>query len=282
MSDSSDSEDDWDVRQLFDKRKKRNRRIHISPSRSRSRSIQRQTVDLTSEDEKSEEKAQAPPVPVARKKRGRPKGSKNKSPSKEKGRGPQAHNWVLTGWIDKLAPGEEKLDFYWDDQKMNYLCGQVEYSEEKNEKHWQAFVQFKTQVFATAVLKIFPSGKWRNGKAWGSAEQCRAYCKAQPGEQVGKKKKTGRVEKDSFIEFGTMIRQGQEAGLARAAQMIHEGATIKEIFCEVTSTAIRHSQGIKDVSEVVQTKDDTPEFGLDEFKDWNNLEIKDWSKTVVS
>lgn len=241
-------------------------------------------MDLTSGDEadsKDDQKASAP------KKRGRPKGSKNKKnadPKKiDNTRYPRARKWTITGWFDKFDDAkEEKLSYYWDEDLMNYLCGQIEWSETTQRKHWQCFVQFKRPLRANKVLEIFPGKKWHNGIAYGSCEQNRDYCSAQPGDQIGKNKKTGRVLKDSFIEIGVIVKQGQEAGLARAAQMIHDGNTIKEIFEEVTETAIRHSNGIREVAEVLQTEDDCPEFGLDDFKDWADQEITDWTKTVVS
>ncbi len=274
MSSDSDSEAEWDPQSIFEKRK----RIHISQS-----SDEKAMVDLTSEDDEPEAKAPAP-APKKRGRGGRPKGSKNIKGVKM-GRGPQAKNWMLTIWFNMMDSDEEKeLEFHWNPETMNYLCGQIEYSEADDRKHWQVYVQFKQQIFASALKKIWPSKKAHHEKQrFGTAKHCIDYTKAAPGDilQSGKKK-TGRREDDSWVEFGCAIQQGQEAGLARAAQMIHNDATIKEIFEEVTTTAIRHSQGIRDVAEVIQTKDDQPEFGLDDFKDWSDLEITNWEKTVVS
>ncbi len=275
MSSDSDSEAEWDPQSIFEKRK----RIHISQS-----SDEKAMVDLTSEDDEPEAKA---PAPKKRGRGGRPKGSKNKKPAalKRKSQGPRAMNWMLTIWFDQMeSKTEEKLESHWDPETMQYLCGQIEYSEENDRKHWQVYVQFKKQLFATGIRKIWPSKKAHHKKQnFGTPKNCIDYTKAAPGDilQSGKKK-TGRREDGSWVEFGTPIMQGQEAGLARAAQMIHLDHTIKEIFEEVTETAIRHSQGIRDVAEVIQSKDDEPEFGLDDFKDWTALEITDWAKTVVS
>ncbi len=271
MSSDDDSEMEWSPRQLFDKRK----RIHIS--RSRSRSEEKQVVDLTDDEPESKDEAKAQ-VP---KKRGR---GKQKAPKKGS-RGPRAKNWMLTIWFDKMDSKEaEDLEFYYNEDTMQYLCGQIEFAETTKRKHWQAYVQFKNQIFATALRKIFPGRKVHHDRAFGKATECVAYTKAANGETFSRsgKKKTGTRIDDSWIEFGSLRRKGQEEGLSIAADMIHEGATIKEIFEEVTPTAIRHAQGIRDVAEVIQSTDDEPEFGLDDFKDWSNLEIDDWEKTIVS
>ncbi len=247
-------------------------------------------VDLTSEDDEPEAKAAAP---KKRARSGRPKGSRNKKGAPkaglarkpQKSRGPRAKNWMLTIWFDKLESKEAKeLEFHYDPETMQYICGQIEYSESNDRKHWQVYVQFKKQTFASDIKKIWPPTMAHHEKQrFGSPKDCIDYTKAAPGDVLKSgKKKTGRREDGTWVEFGCPIQQGQEAGLARAAQMIHEDATIKEIFEEVTTTAIRHSQGIRDVAEVVQSKDDKPEFGLDDFKDWSDLEITDWEKTVVS
>ncbi len=275
-SSDSDSEAEWDPQSIFEKRK----RIHIQ--------------DLTSDDDQDlktppqEEKA---PVPKKRARGGRPKGSKNKKGAPRAGKprktpqGPRAKNWMLTIWFDKLESKESKeLEFHYDPETMQYICGQIEYSESNDRKHWQVYVQFKKQVFASDIKKIWPpTTAHHERQRFGSPKDCIDYTKAAPGDVLKSgKKKTGRREDGTWVEFGCPIQQGQEAGLARAAQMIHEDATIKEIFEEVTATAIRHSQGIRDVAEVVQSKDDEPEFGLEDFKDWSDLEITNWEKTVVS
>ncbi len=275
-SSESDSEAEWNPQSIFEKRK----RIHIQ--------------DLTSDDDEDmksppeEEKAAAP---KKRARGGRPKGSQNKKgapkagQSRKTSQGPRAKNWMLTIWFDKMDSKEaEDLEFYFDDESMQYLCGQIEFAETTKRKHWQAYVQFKNQIFAKNLRKIFPGRKVHHDRAFGKATECVAYTKAANGETFSRsgKKKTGTRIDDSWVEFGSLRRKGQEEGLSIAADMIHEGATIKEIFFEVTPTAIRHAQGIRDVAEVIQAKDDNPEFGLDDFKDWADLEITDWTKTVVS
>ncbi len=266
---------------------------HYSAKRARSRSP-REIQDLTSD---SEDEKMASPKPRRKKPRSqsasprvrqhggrREKAGRHKVPAK-KDRGPQSKDWCLTGWFDKFEDEktEATLEFYFKTDKIHYLCWQIEFCGTTGRKHLQAFVQFKKRIHATAVLKIFPPGKWSNGARRGTVEEAINYTKMAPGDLLASgKKKDGTREDDSWVEIGgPPIAQGRSLGLDRVAEMIKEDATMQEIAHEETVASIKHYNGIEKIRNIIQATDDEPEFDLTDFKEWAEKKIEDFTKTIV-
>lgn len=151
------------------------------------------------------------------------------------------------------------------EDKMQYLCGQVEVGEKKTE-HWQAFVQFKTKQRTTAVVKFFPSKQWHHEVMRGTVQQAVDYTRKEPREQP-------------WEEHGDQpSTSGKCDQLDKAIEMAMTTTTNKSIALEYPRVYVLHGKKLEHFRRVIRTPEPELKYPLDAFP-WTP--ITDWSTSWV-
>ena len=149
----------------------------------------------------------------------------------------KARDWVLTlfseDWLAKWRDAAPPLEI--PDERVRYLCGQVERCPTTGREHVQAFVRFFAQQRLTALRNLFGNGRYEIRRA-DTPEEAREYTK----------KEDTRV--CAWREAGEWISTaGQRTDLQRARQMIQGGACLNDLFREEETfeTAVRYHRGLQ-------------------------------------
>jgi hypothetical protein len=107
-----------------------------------------------------------------------------------------------------------------------YLVAGNEVGESKT-RHIQGYVEFKNARRGSAMRKLF-GGRAHWEVRRGTFEQASNYCKKE----------------GDFFEMGKLPAQGERTDLDDVADLVEEGATIKEIACSHPTTFIKYHKGI--------------------------------------
>lgn len=109
----------------------------------------------------------------------------------------------------------------------DYMCLGLEVAPTTGTPHVHVYFEFKSGKRFDTLKKAFPRARIEAAK--GNLDQCRMYC-AKDG---------------SFEEKGTPKRQGERTDLSRIAELIEEGATMREIAQADPANFIRYNRGIQ-------------------------------------
>lgn len=103
----------------------------------------------------------------------------------------------------------------WDTTTMGYLCYQRESCPSTGRRHWQGYCEMLKKTTIGRMQKISKCS-WLVCR--GTGEQNRTYCS-----------KSDSSEEGSWMEHGTMFKQGQRTDLEGVAEAIRGGASVDSI-----------------------------------------------------
>lgn len=129
------------------------------------------------------------------------------------------------GWSAWVKQASEK-------EAVAYIVAQVERGEQTEHEHLQFYMQFSRSVRLNWLKeKISAEAHWEPAR--GDAEKARAYCMKQDTRVAGP------------WEYGKWAKQGQTRGLVQAAEMITQGAPMREVAEQFPTEYIRHHKGMQ-------------------------------------
>ena len=122
--------------------------------------------------------------------------------------------------------------------KAKFIIGQVE---QGSHLHLQFYIQREKRVsLANMKREICNVTHWEPAR--GSAEDNIKYCSKESTRVSGP------------WQFGEYTTQGQRTDLDKAARMIDEGKTLREVAVECKSTFIRHHKGLRAYEAIIRSK----------------------------
>lgn len=119
------------------------------------------------------------------------------------------------------------------ESKMSYLIYGLETCPTTNRRHYQGYVEFKSQIDKSKVLECFPGAhiERRNGSSTAAAEYCR--------------------KEGAFVEHGIISSQGSRSDLHTVAERISTGAaTIADIAVESPGLLVQYHRGLQTLESV--------------------------------
>ena len=122
--------------------------------------------------------------------------------------------------------------------KAKFIIGQVE---QGSHLHLQFYIQREKRVsLANMKREICNVTHWEPAR--GSAEDNIKYCSKESTRVSGP------------WQFGEYTTQGQRTDLDKAARMIDEGRTLREVAVECKSTFIRHHKGLRAYEAIIRSR----------------------------
>lgn len=164
-------------------------------------------------------------------------------------------NFIIT-----LNNPKTTLEELWQEEKMVYLCGQLEEGEKEGTPHFQMFCRLKTPNRVTVVHKLFPGGHVEIAH---HPEKAREYCMKQDTRKSGP------------WEFGSFKKDG-ERGKAKTFEEIS-----KLPFEEVKSTLtpLQLNAYHKSLSNIRTTEYLHNHYHLSQSKASEGIEVHERSAT---
>jgi len=160
-----------------------------------------------------------------------------------------AKHWCFT----LINPGMPSADFLkllassaW---PTTYAVFQHERAPTTWTKHFQGYVEFSKKMTLASVIKLLPRAHWEKRK--GTAAEARDYC-------MDATKDGGVI--DGPYETGTWnpVKSGKRTDLDSVSESLREGASIRDIVLDHTSSFIRYSKGIIAAKNYLGSKQRTP------------------------
>ena len=147
-------------------------------------------------------------------------------------------NWCGTRQLGEEPDMEAWLRHLFESGKAKFIIGQVE---QGSHLHLQFYIQREKRVsLANMKREICNVTHWEPAR--GSAEDNIKYCSKESTRVSGP------------WQFGEYTTQGQRTDLDKAARMIDEGRTLREVAVECKSTFIRHHKGLRAYEAIIRSK----------------------------
>jgi len=142
----------------------------------------------------------------------------------------QLRHWCFT------IGGEEAmtingLEDLWDSTCMNFLCGQLEYTQNEDEEdnfHWQGYVQFHKSLRFTQVKKYLKSFTAHVEEARGTLQENIDYCTKKQSQLLGPK------------IFGKPVESGERTDIERMYVDVKSGKPMAKIIDHHTNTWFKY------------------------------------------
>lgn len=147
-------------------------------------------------------------------------------------------NWCGTLQVEREIDVEGYFKGLMDRGKAKFIIGQLE---EGSHLHLQYYIQREKRVSLVNMKReICDKTHWEPAK--GSAEDNIKYCSKESTRVAGP------------WQYGECTTQGQRTDLDKAASMIDEGKSLREVAIECKTTFIRHHKGLRAYEAITRSK----------------------------
>ena len=146
-------------------------------------------------------------------------------------------NWCGTRQVQGFD-AEQFLRSIVESNKARYAVGQLE---QGSHLHLQFYVQRDRQSTLNVMKRdICAETHWEQSR--GTPEQNKSYCTKESTRVAGP------------WEFGTAVKERQRSDLDKAAQLIDEGKSLRDVAIECKSTFIRYHKGLRAYEAITRSK----------------------------
>ncbi|QIK03941.1 replication-associated protein [Northern red-backed vole stool-associated circular virus 117] len=144
-----------------------------------------------------------------------------------------SRNWCGTLQLeDETYDAETWFQKLLNDGLVKFVIGQIERGHETEHAHLQFYIQLSGRKTLTQLKKLVnASAHWEPAR--GSPDQCIEYCSKEDTRVAGP------------WQAGQPLYPGHRSDLDRAAEMIDNGASLREVAGECKATFIRYHAGLK-------------------------------------
>lgn len=158
----------------------------------------------------------------------------------------EEHQAEVIAWLEaRFAPVSDTDSTPLRD--ADYWIGQFERGEETGRVHIQCTISFKTKVRPNSVATWYA----QIPHVTGSHDE---KVKSIPDAIVYCSKESTRVQE--IGEFGPRPKEGKANELVRAAGMVREGASMREIAQSFPGAIVRYGRGLRELQQLLQAPED--------------------------
>lgn len=159
----------------------------------------------------------------------------------ERGGGPRVRSWCCTAWRADMDAAAVRLRLIGGSLGLKYFCFQQEIAPTTGREHYQAYFHFENPQRLNGLRKwmtsVFgPQVACNFRPAHGTDMQNRTYCS-----------KEDTSIPNTFNEYGEISKQGKRSDLDTVAEMVQQGASVRDIAIACPTQFIKFSKGIKEL-----------------------------------